>query len=89
MMSVLVSRNPCDLLVTTFALLSIARRGIESSTRLGRFRWVVERTLAWLYNHRRLTIRHERHDDTHQTLLTLGAIMICRDFVHQSFCQAL
>jgi IS5 family transposase len=26
----------------------IARRGIESSARLGRYRWVVERTGAWL-----------------------------------------
>ena len=26
----------------------IARRGIESSERLGRYRWIVERTLAWL-----------------------------------------
>jgi hypothetical protein len=26
----------------------IARRGIESSERLGRFRWVGERTLAWV-----------------------------------------
>ncbi|MED7953203.1 transposase, partial [Streptomyces sp. BE303] len=26
----------------------IARRGIESSQRLGRHRWVIERTVAWL-----------------------------------------
>jgi transposase len=26
----------------------IARRGVESSERLGRYRWVVERTLAWI-----------------------------------------
>ena len=26
----------------------IARRGIESSEKLGRHRWVVERTLSWL-----------------------------------------
>lgn len=26
----------------------IARKGIESSTRLGRHRWVVERTVSWL-----------------------------------------
>src|SRR4051794_27017507 len=35
----------------------IARRGVESSERLGRHRWVVERTLAWLNHYRRLTIR--------------------------------
>lgn len=37
----------------------IARRGIESSERLGRYRWIVERTLAWLARFRRLTIRYE------------------------------
>jgi hypothetical protein len=31
-----------------------ARRGIDSSERLGRHRWVVERTLAWLSRYRRL-----------------------------------
>jgi transposase len=38
----------------------IARKGVESSQRLGRHRWVVERTLAWLARYRRLTIRYER-----------------------------
>jgi transposase len=33
----------------------IARRGVESSQRLGRHRWVVERTMAWLNGYRRLT----------------------------------
>lgn len=28
----------------------IARRGIESSTRLGRHRWTIERTMSWLAN---------------------------------------
>jgi transposase len=41
----------------------IARRGIESSQRLGRYRWVVERTLAWFSRFRRLTIRYERGVD--------------------------
>ena len=30
----------------------IARKGVESSTRLGRHRWVVERTLSWLGKYR-------------------------------------
>ena len=33
----------------------IARRGVESSQRLGRHRWKVERSLAWLLANRRLT----------------------------------
>jgi hypothetical protein len=35
----------------------IARRGIGTRTRLGRHRWVVERSLAWLTGYRRLTVR--------------------------------
>ncbi|WP_435852309.1 IS5 family transposase [Streptomyces massasporeus] len=38
----------------------IARKGIESSTRLGRHRWVVERTVSWLAGCRRLRRRYER-----------------------------
>ena len=33
----------------------IARRGVDNSERLGRYRWVVERTLARLSSYRRLT----------------------------------
>jgi len=41
----------------------IARRGIESSERLGRHRWRIERTIAWLLGFRRLRIRYERSDE--------------------------
>jgi transposase len=41
----------------------IARRGIESSQRLGRHRYVVERSLAWLVGYRRLQVRYERRAD--------------------------
>uniref|UniRef100_UPI0013900426 IS5 family transposase n=1 Tax=Myxococcus sp. CA027 TaxID=2651866 RepID=UPI0013900426 len=54
----------------------IARRGIESSERLGRYRWVVERTLAWLHNLKRLRVREERRDDIHLALLQLGCSLI-------------
>jgi transposase len=33
------------------------RIGIETGDRLGRHRWVIERTLAWLTGFRRLTLR--------------------------------
>jgi transposase len=59
----------------------IARRGIESPTKLGRFRWVVERSLAWLHNFRRLMVRYDRRADIHQAFLTLAAILICWSFV--------
>jgi transposase len=55
----------------------IARKGIESSQRLGRRRWVVEPTMAWLARYRRLTIRYERRVEIHQAFLTLGCALIC------------
>jgi transposase len=38
----------------------IARRGIDTSQRLGQHRWVVERTMSWLSGCRRLHRRYER-----------------------------
>jgi len=55
----------------------IARKGVDSSQRLGRHRWVIERTMAWLARYRRLTIRDERRVDIHQAFLTLGCALIC------------
>jgi len=63
----------------------IARRGIESSERLGRYRWVVERTGAWLNHYRRLKVRYERRDDIHQAFLELGCALICWNFLQQGF----
>ena len=61
-----------------------ARRGIESSQRLGRHRWVVERTLAWLARFRRLAIRYERRADIHLAFTTLACALVtlnqCRRF---------
>jgi IS5 family transposase len=59
----------------------IARKGIERSDRLGRHRWVVERTLAWLNQNRRLTVRYERRADIHQAFLTLGCALICWNYL--------
>jgi transposase len=55
----------------------IARRGIESSERLGRHRWVIERTLAWFARFRRLTIRYERRLDILLAFHLLAASLIC------------
>jgi transposase len=55
----------------------IARRGIESRERLGRYRWVVERTLSWLNRFRRLKVRYERHADIHEAFETLACALIC------------
>src|SRR3712207_1900021 len=55
----------------------IARRGVETSTRLGRHRWVVERSLAWLTGYRRLTLRYERSARLFTAFLTLAAALTC------------
>ena len=59
----------------------IARRGIDSSERLGRHRWVVERTLAWLSRYRRLVVRYERRADIHEAFLHLGCSLICLNYL--------
>ena len=61
----------------------IARRGIDSSEKLGRHRWVVERSLAWLHRFRRLRIRDARRDDIHLAFLHLGCSLICLSFLEQ------
>jgi IS5 family transposase len=55
----------------------IARRGIESSEKRGRHRWVVERSLAWLSQYRRLTVRYERLAELHLALVTLACALLC------------
>lgn len=54
----------------------IARIGIEPKVRLGRHRWVVERTLSWLNRFRRLKIRYEHRADIHLAFLQLGCALI-------------
>ena len=55
----------------------IARKGVESKEKLGRHRWVVERTMAWIARYRRLTIRYERLVAMHRAFLHLGCALIC------------
>jgi transposase len=55
----------------------IARRGIETSEKLGRHRWVIERSLAWLTGYRRLTLRYERCARLFAAFLTLAATLTC------------
>jgi len=63
----------------------IARKGIESRQRLGRFRWIVEQRIAVLHQLRRLRVRDERRDDIHFALLVLGCdLMLFRSLAR--FC---
>jgi transposase len=59
----------------------IARRGIESSTKLGRHRWVGERSFAWLNQMRRLLIRYERRPEMYEAFLTLGGALTAFRFL--------
>jgi len=61
----------------------IARKGIETSEKLGRHRWVIERTISWLTGYRRLTIRYERKASHFLAFLTLAAAITCFKKLHQ------
>ena len=63
----------------------IARKGVDSSARLGRHRWVVERTLAWIDQYRHLTVRYDRRSDIHHAVLSLGCSLICCNAI-QRYC---
>ena len=55
----------------------IAKPKSPHESGLGRKRWVVERTISWLHQYRRLRVRYERRDDIHEAFLTIGCSMIC------------
>ncbi|OXM61102.1 hypothetical protein CF165_39210, partial [Amycolatopsis vastitatis] len=61
----------------------IARKSVESGDKLGRHRWVIKRTIAWLAGYRRLTIRYERKPAHYLAFLTLGAAITCYKKTHQ------
>lgn len=54
----------------------IPRRG-DQQCGLGKMRWIIERTLSWFHQFRRLRIRWERHPQMHQVFLSLAATVIC------------
>jgi transposase len=62
----------------------IARKGTESSERLGRHRWKIERTISWFGGYRRLSPRHERRADLYLAFLTLAAALICHKRLHRT-----
>jgi transposase len=55
----------------------LAERRTENGSGLGIYRWVIERSLSWLHQNRRLRIRYERRDDIHEAFMTIGCIKIC------------
>jgi transposase InsO family protein len=63
----------------------LAKIGTPHGSGLGRTRWVVERTIAWLHQFRRLRLRWERRADIHYAFLSLGASLITLRFLPQGF----
>jgi transposase len=64
----------------------IARRRTGHGSHLGMYRWVVERTIAWLHQYRRLRVRFEQRADIHTAFLELGAALICWNHIKWAFC---
>jgi transposase len=60
----------------------LAKRGTPHGSGLGVYRWVVERTLAWLPQYRRLRVRYERRSDIHEAFLSIGCALICFRYLH-------
>ncbi len=55
----------------------VARRKSPHGSGLGRLRWVVERTFAWLHNFKRLLVRYDRRAEIHEAFLALGCCLVC------------
>ena len=55
----------------------IARRKTEHGSGLGRHRWVVERTFAWLHQFKRLLVRYDRRSEIHEAFLAIGCCIVC------------
>lgn len=56
---------------------------MESKDRLGRHRWVVERTMARRARYRRLTVRYERLVAVHRGFLHLACALICLNYLQR------
>lgn len=59
----------------------LARRNTAHGSGLGVYRWVIERSISWLHQFRRLRVRYERRDDIHEAFMLLGCIVICGYFL--------
>ena len=55
----------------------LAKIGSPHGSGLGKTRWQVERSIAWLHSFRRLKIRYERYAHIHEAFLSLACALIC------------
>lgn len=79
--------KPCRLVCAKRGIRQvISRKGMVDH--IGRWRWPVERTNAWLHEFKRLGLRYDRLVVIHQAFLIFGCaiiclkrlVMVCRDF---------
>jgi transposase len=63
----------------------LAMRRTEHGSGLGRWRWVVERTFAWLNQFRRLRVRYDKRADIHEAFLSLSCALICWQFLRKGW----
>jgi len=55
------------------------RKATQDGRKLRRYRrrWIVERTIAWIGNFRRLVVRYEHHSHMYQAFMHLACGIIC------------
>jgi transposase len=63
----------------------IARRGTPHGSGLGRYRWVVERTFAWLHHFKLLLVRYDRSHEIHRAFLAIACCLVCYRRLESSF----
>ena len=66
----------------------VAMRRTKHGSGLGRWRWVVERTFAWLNQFRRLRVRYDKRADIHEAFLSLGCALICWQSLRKTWSAA-
>ena len=66
----------------------LAKRNTEHGSGVGRWRWVIERTFAWLHQFRRLRVRYEKRADIHEAFLSLACALICWNFLRTDWIES-
>jgi transposase len=67
---------------------AISRPKQPHGSGLGTHRWVVERTISWLHQYRRLRVRYERRTDIHEAYMQIAGCPIYLKLLQaeESFC---
>ncbi|MBD0395537.1 MAG: transposase [Microcoleus sp. C1-bin4] len=59
----------------------LAKRRTPHGSGLGKSRWVVERSLSWLHQFRKLRMREEVSSSTHEALMLLACAIVAHRFL--------